>query len=197
MSSRQPGKRKIDSSKPTPAHQSGDVHMRSATPDEEISPTKETLRPQAHGSDRRKNFDPSKLRKPNVVVTYAPLLTQDPGPSKDTTLEGSSADGRPGSGVETAPSDRTPNALVEVEPVRFEPAPDPDLRTLETLSAVLVSSNFLSHHIKDLVWIKARLVEHQSHIVRCRNLTTKNLSSIERALYTEERFKEISAVSEA
>lgn len=73
----------------------------------------------------------------------------------------------------------------------FHSIPDPEFRSLQSLNAVLVSSNFLRHHIKDLVWIKARLVEHQSHIVQCRNLTMKNLNSIERALYAEEKLAQL------
>jgi hypothetical protein len=83
------------------------------------------------------------------------------------------------------------NAPAQVEPMDFDSVPDPDFRSLQSLSAILVLSNFLRHHIKDLVWIKARLMEHQAHIIICRKLAMKNLSSIERALYTEEKFAQL------
>jgi hypothetical protein len=54
-----------------------------------------------------------------------------------------------------------------------------------SLDAILVSSGFMKYHIRDLVWMKSRIIEHQAHILRCRNLTFRNLMAIERALYIE------------
>ena len=60
-----------------------------------------------------------------------------------------------------------------------------------SLDAGLVTASFLKYHIRDLIWMKARLNEHHTHIVRCRTLAMRNLASIERALFIEESQEEL------
>jgi hypothetical protein len=103
------------------------------------------------------------------------LFTDDPGRT--------SALARP---QETAQSSSTPIAPTLED---LPPMTSVDLGALNSrsLEAVLVSSSFIKYHLRDLVWIKSRLIEHQAHILRCRNLTMKNLVAIERALYIEDK----------
>ena len=186
--------------------------MRSLPSDEEMSPLTDQTRSLPRGrsavlfhevssqvligsSERRRNFDASKLRTPEVVVTYSAPSSQEPEYTGEAAVAESSGqlyyllvrsvsaycidcllvDGGPSLEGNTAGPNTTSG---RVEPVDFHTIPSFEFRSLQPLNAVLVSSSFLRHHIKDLVWIKARLVEHQSHIIQCRNLTMKNLNSI-------------------
>jgi hypothetical protein len=62
---------------------------------------------------------------------------------------------------------------------------------LRSLDAVLVSANFLDNHIGDLMWIKTRLLEHQGHLLRCRDFAQRNLDAINRALYIDSKMEEV------
>jgi hypothetical protein len=62
---------------------------------------------------------------------------------------------------------------------------------LHSLDAVIVSANYLQHHINDLLWIQARLMDHQAHILRCRNFAQRNLDAIQRALYVDTKLEEL------
>jgi hypothetical protein len=62
---------------------------------------------------------------------------------------------------------------------------------LRSLDAVLVSANFLDNHLTDLIWIKTRLLEHQGHLLRCRDFAQRNLDAINRALYIDSKMEEV------
>jgi hypothetical protein len=62
---------------------------------------------------------------------------------------------------------------------------------LRSLDAVIVSANFLSNHINDMLWIKGRLLEHQGHILCCQNFAQRNLDAINRALYIDSKMDEL------
>ncbi|KAJ2921884.1 hypothetical protein H1R20_g15214, partial [Candolleomyces eurysporus] len=62
---------------------------------------------------------------------------------------------------------------------------------LHSLDAVIVSANFLKEHINDLLWIKARLLDHQGHLLRCHTFAQQNLDAITRALYVDSKMEEL------
>ncbi|RXW12720.1 hypothetical protein EST38_g13135 [Candolleomyces aberdarensis] len=62
---------------------------------------------------------------------------------------------------------------------------------LGSLDAVIVSASFLKNRINNLLWIKARLIKHQGHVLRCQTFAQRNLDAISCALYLDSKMGEL------
>ncbi|KAJ2911646.1 hypothetical protein MD484_g8768, partial [Candolleomyces efflorescens] len=173
-----------------------DVDMRSALSDDEEPPAGQdvsapalALNVQTVLADRRRAFDTSDLlpKKGQNVTTYTPQPSQTPSNAQP---EPAMPEIMPVH-LAAAHDDQTSPAIADGLELYKDLAPmtSLDLGALNSraLEAVLVSSSFIKYHLRDLVWMKSRLVEHQARVIRCRNLTARNLMAIERALYIEEK----------
>lgn len=63
-----------------------------------------------------------------------------------------------------------------------------------SLDSVRASIGFLEEHLNSLMWIQECLISHQKSLVRTRLFTEAILDSISRAMYVQNRFKDMKEV---
>ncbi|KAJ2911612.1 hypothetical protein MD484_g8803, partial [Candolleomyces efflorescens] len=119
-------------------------------------------------------------------------------PSRKAAIANALPPGKPtGLAANRAKSDGLPHVpptRISSIPVRLSGSIDMMAKqewNLRSLDAVLVSGNFLDNHINDLIWVKSRLLEHQGHLLRCRDFAQRNLDAINRALYIDSKLEEM------